>query len=234
MTANSVQQALRDIADPKRAEQTQTFFKTGPGEYSEGDRFLGIRVPHQRSIAKQYRDLALPEVGKLLRSGYHEDRFTALLILELQFKKAPGMNRQPIIDLYFENLSRINNWDLVDLSAPSIVGPWFEDRSREPLYELADSDDLWERRISIVSTFHFIRQGELEPTLMLSDRLMNDSHDLIHKAVGWMLREVGKQETDVLTGYLNKRYDKMPRTMLRYAIERFPEELRQDYLKGRV
>ncbi len=225
---------LRDFAEPQRAEVHQRFFKTGRGEYGEGDRFLGIRVPHIRKLVRKFRGLSLEDTKKLLHSPWHEERLFALLILVDSFKKSSTENQEDIYNLYMISTKWINNWDLVDLSAPHIPGGWLNSRDRKPLYEFAGSKDLWKKRISIISTQHFIRKNDFRDTLAISEKLLKDDHDLIHKAVGWMLREVGKKDLETEEKFLRKHYMNMPRTMLRYAIERFPEEKRQKYLKGRI
>ncbi|MFA5098487.1 MAG: DNA alkylation repair protein [Candidatus Margulisiibacteriota bacterium] len=226
---------LSRCSDPKRAAVLQRFFKTGPGEYAEGDRFLGVTLPVMRSTVKSYLPLPLSQAKRLLCSKYHEERMAALLILVSQFKKGDPALKKKIFRLYTSSTKYINNWDLIDLTAPHIVGAYLENRSKELLYKFARSKDLWKKRISILATFAYIYKGEAKETLKISRILLNDEHDLIHKAVGWMLREVGKrcsQRTE--EGFLKKYYKKMPRTMLRYAIERFPEKLRQKYLKGLI
>jgi 3-methyladenine DNA glycosylase AlkD len=212
----------------------QRFFKTGAGEYAEGDRFIGVTVPPIRKLAQDYRDLPLQEIHSLLCSAIHEERLLALLLMVSQFQRGNKLQRQTLYRLYLASTGQINNWDLVDVSAEHIVGGWLFDRSRKPLYKLARSASLWERRIAIMATFHFIKRGEFSETLRLAERLINDEHDLIHKAVGWMLREVGKREQGVEEAFLQQHYRIMPRTMLRYAIEKFPEQRRQAYLKGMV
>ncbi|MCB0115811.1 MAG: DNA alkylation repair protein [Caldilineaceae bacterium] len=233
MNAKSVQQALTELADPAIAEHSQRFFKTGPGEYGEGDRFRGIRVPVQRTVARRFDKLPLAETERLLHSPFHEDRLTALLILVRQFGRKQA-DHAAIYDLYLRNTAYINNWDLVDSSAPQIVGAFLADKPRDVLDELALSDSLWARRIAIMATLHFIKLGQFEDTLRLSRVLLHDSEDLIHKAVGWMLREVGNRNLAVEEGFLADTYRTMPRTMLRYAIEKFPEEKRKAYLEGKV
>ncbi|MEZ4636128.1 MAG: DNA alkylation repair protein [Caldilineaceae bacterium] len=233
MNAESVQQALTELADPAIAEHSQRFFKTGPGEYGEGDRFRGIRVPVQRTVARRFDKLPLAETERLLHSPFHEDRLTALLILVRQFRRKQA-DHAAIYDLYLRNTAYINNWDLVDSSAPQIVGAFLADKPRDVLDELALSDSLWARRIAIMATLHFIKLGQFEDTLRLSRVLLHDSEDLIHKAVGWMLREVGNRNLAVEEGFLADTYRTMPRTMLRYAIEKFPEEKRKAYLEGKV
>lgn len=212
----------------------QRFFKTGPGEYGEGDRFIGVRVPALRAVCRDCRGAAIDEVSSLLRSRIHEERLLALLLLVDAFKAAGPAERKRTYDFYLANTSFIDNWDLVDSSAPQIVGGWLEDRSRAPLDRLARSASLWERRIAIVATHYFIRLGEFDDTLRIADLLLHDSQDLIHKAVGWMLREVGNRDAVIERRFLKDRYRDMPRTMLRYAIEKFPEAERRGYLEGRV
>jgi 3-methyladenine DNA glycosylase AlkD len=233
MNAETVQHALANLADPTIAEHSQRFFKTGPGEYGEGDRFRGVRVPILRTVARQFDPLSLSEVERLLHSPFHEDRLTALLILVRQFGRK-GADRQAIYDLYRRNTAFINNWDLVDSSAPQIVGGFLADKPRAILDDLAISDSLWERRIAIMATMHFIKSGQFEDTLRLARVLLHDKEDLIHKAVGWMLREVGNRDRTVEEAFLAQTYRTMPRTMLRYAIEKFPEDKRKAYLLGGI
>ena len=230
--ALNVENELLALADDDIAAHSAKFFKTGPGQYGEGDKFLGIRVPVLRKIAKSHRHLDISTAEALLHSEFHEIRLTALLILVERYRGGNDRLRQQIYELYLGNTEYINNWDLVDVSAPAIVGHFLEDRDRNVLYDLAVSDNLWERRIAILATFHFIRTDSFADTIRLAEILLNDQHDLLHKAVGWMLREVGKRDPDLLIDFLDRHYPKMARTMLRYAIERFPEELRQAYLKG--
>ncbi len=225
-----VKAELEELSDPEHAMKLQGFFKTGEGEYGEGDFFLGVRVPDQRRIAKKYRNIPLTDVLELLRSQIHEHRLTALFILTEQFNKGDEEDRRRIVDLYLSNTAYVNNWDLVDSSAHKILGAWLVDKPRRVLYELAGSENLWERRISIISTFAFIQHGDLVDALALSEALIDDGHDLIHKASGWVLREVGKKDQSVLEEFLLEHYKKMPRTMLRYAIERLPEERRRFYM----
>jgi 3-methyladenine DNA glycosylase AlkD len=233
MNAETVQQALADLADPAIAAHSQRFFKTGPGEYGEGDLFRGIRVPVQRTVARRFDRLPLDEAERLLHSPFHEDRLTVLLILVRQFGRK-GMDRQTIYNLYLRNTAFINNWDLVDSSAPQIVGGFLADKPRAILNELARSDSLWERRIAIMATMYFIKLGQFDDTLRLARVLLDDQEDLIHKAVGWMLREVGNRELAVEEAFLAETYQTMPRTMLRYAIEKFPEDKRKAYLAGKA
>lgn len=233
-TAKKLKQELHSIANPEIAEHSKRFFKTGKGEYGESDRFLGIRVPEQRKIARKYKTLPLNEVEKLIQSVYHEERLTALFILEYKYSTATEKQKKEIYKFYLSNLRCINNWDLIDSSAPKIMGAYLHDKSRDILYDLAKSSDLWKRRISIMSTFYFIQNGDFEDTFKIADLMLNDEHDLIHKAVGWMLREIGNKDRNRLEEFLKPCYRKMPRTMLRYAIEKFPEPLRKAYLKGKV
>jgi len=234
MTSQDVVNALIELSDQRHAETCVWFFKAIPGGYSEGDKFLGVRVPQTRQVAKQFRDLNLDETELLLQNEFHEVRLTALHILADKFKKGDASDKSDIFELYKSNLGTINNWDLVDTSAPYIPGPYLFDKDRSWLYELANSNDLWRQRIAIISTFYFIRQDDYGETLLISEKLLNHSHDLIHKAVGWMLREVGNRDRQAEEEFLREHYQNMPRTMLRYAIEKFPEPLRQDYLKGRI
>jgi len=217
-------------ADFNKAAFLKRFFKTGKGQYGEGDVFLGITVPKQRKIAKKYLDLSLQDLSSLIKSKVHEERLTALFVAVYKYKKF--QIKKEIYQWYIKNAKQVNNWDLVDSSAPYIVGDFLKDKDRSILFKLAKSKNLWEKRIAILSTFAFINQGEFKDTFKIAEILLSDTHDLIHKAVGWMLREVGKrvsQKTEEV--FLQKHYRKMPRTMLRYAIERFPEKLRQKYLK---
>ncbi len=211
------------------------FFKTGKGQYGEGDQFIGITVPDTRIVAEKFIHLSFPDIQSLLDSPIHEERLTALLILVGQYKKGDEQARKNIFDFYLKNTSRVNNWDLVDLSADKIVGAHLEkEKNRKLLDTLSRSSNLWKKRIAIVSTFHFIRKNEFADTFRITDTLMKDSHDLLHKACGWMLREVGKRDEEELKAFLKKHYKIMPRTMLRYAIERFPPALRKKYLDGAI
>jgi len=225
--------AMHNAADPEQARILQRFFKTGPGEYGAGDRFLGIKVPVIRSLVKKYRqDIDCGDIQTLLRSPYHEKRLFALLLMIDTFRAQQALRRE-IFDLYMANTRHINNWDLVDVSAHHIVGAFLQDTGRRPLYRLARSGNLWERRIAMVATLHFIKQGDATSALDIAEILVHDEHDLIHKAVGWMLREIGKccgLETE--ESFLRQHCTTMPRTMLRYAIERFPEAKRRAYLAG--
>jgi 3-methyladenine DNA glycosylase AlkD len=222
---------LRKLGDREIALHSQRFFKTGPGEYGEGDIFLGIRVPVIRGCVREYRDIGLAGALELLASPLHEVRLFALIAMVDIYRSAKGDGeRQACYDAYLGNTAYINNWDLVDCSAEHIGGAHLFERDRSPLYTLSHSNSLWERRIAIMATFHFIRKGDFGDTLAISGILLNDREDLIHKAVGWMLREVGKRDMDAEKGFLDRNYGKMPRTMLRYAIERFPQEERLSYL----
>ena len=228
-TAQRIEKRLKRLGDEATAAQSMKFFKTGPGEYGEGDLFIGIRAPVLRSLSKELVDTPLDDLVELLQSPIHEARMLALFIMVLQAEQ----NGDAIYRAYLANTARINNWDLVDVSAAQVVGRYLFERSRKPLTKLAKSKNLWERRIAIVATFHFIRQNDFEDTLALADILLNDTEDLMHKAVGWMLREVGKRDFATEEAFLIPRYNRMPRTMLRYAIERFPEPLRLAYLHGK-
>ncbi len=230
--ASQVSAALAALANEQRAEVSRRFFKTGAGEYGEGDVFLGVPVPVQRGVAKQFSNLELPELRKLLWSEFHEERLTALLILVRQFERAKKdpAKQQRIFDFYLASLTQINNWDLVDSSAPAIVGGYLHDRDRRLLYELARRDHLWSRRVAILATQYFIRKGDTVDTLALAKELLSDREDLIHKATGWMLREVGHASIAALTGFLDEHAAEMPRTMLRYAIEKLPSEGRAQYM----
>lgn len=234
LNLNQVRKELKKYAGRERAQISQCFFKTGPGEYGEGDLFIGVKVPDIRRIAKQSRDLTLEETCELLKSTVHEERLLALLILVLKYGKGDEQKKKKIYRLYLKNTRHINNWDLVDVTAEHVVGAYLWNRERKPLYKLAGSRSLWERRIAVMSTFHFIRNRQYEETLKIAAILIADREDLIQKAVGWMLREVGKRDLAVEEAFLREHYKAMPRTMLRYAIERFPEARRQAYLKGRI
>lgn len=232
--SQAAQQRLRSLGSPEQAANLARFFKTGPGEYGEGEHFIGVKVPVIRKVAKEFKDLPFAEAECLLHSEIHEERLLALVILVGRFQKGDDTTRKSIYDLYLANTAHINNWDLVDLSAPQIVGGHLETRSRKPLDRLAKSASLWERRISIVATHWFIRQGDLADTIRIAEKLLSDKEDLIHKAVGWMLREVGKRDVAVLEEFLDQHCRVMPRTMLRYAIERFPEKKRLAYLRNKT
>lgn len=231
MSAKSVLLEIDSQSSTLKAAVLGRFFKTGPGQYGAGDVFAGIMVPVSRRIAHDYRELPLDECEKLLTSPIHEARLIALVILCEKFKRASEPERAVLYNFYLDHTDRINNWDLVDISAPNIVGTYLLDRSYQPLTKLAHSKPLWERRIAIVATFAHIRANKFDPTLSITKILLNDPHDLIHKACGWMLREVGKRDETVLKHFLNTHRSTMPRTMLRYAIEKFDEKTRAEYLK---
>lgn len=226
----SLQEDLRAVALPEKAAFFPRFFKTGPGEYGEGDRFLGVKVPEQRKIAKRYQRLPLDQVALLLDSPFHEERLTALFILIHQFQKGSEKEQKRIFDLYLEKRARVNNWDLVDSSAHHILGAWLEGRNRDLLDRWARQGTLWERRMAIIATFHYLRQNEFADSLRIAEILLEDDHDLIHKAVGWTLREIGKRDLEVEKAFLEAHGSRMPRTALRYAIERFPKAERKAYL----
>jgi 3-methyladenine DNA glycosylase AlkD len=229
----TVRARLRALADPAIATHSQRFFKTGPGQYGAGDRFLGIRVPVLRKLARELRDLSEPAVLELLRSPFHEERLLALILLTARAERGTLTARRRIYRQYVARVKdHVNSWDLVDVSAPSIVGAYLENRSREPLYALARSANLWERRVAIMATLRFIRQRDFADTLAICELLLDDDEDLIHKAAGWMLREVGNRDRAAAEAFLRRHCERMPRTMLRYAIEKYPEALRRSYLKG--
>jgi len=222
---------LKEISNPRQAKILRRFFKTGKGEYGEGDIFLGVKVPDQRKIVNKFSELSLKDLEKLLSSKIHEYRMSALFILIKRYEKANEQEKKRIFNFYLKNTKNINNWDLVDLSAPKIVGDYLLNKPKDVLCKLAKSNNLWERRIAIISTLAFIRNNEFNDTLKTSRVLLSDKHDLIHKAVGWMLREVGKRDQKIEEEFLKKHYSKMPRVMLRYAIERFEERKRKFYLE---
>ncbi len=234
MKLSAIQKEVRQLGDKAIAEHSQRFFKTGKGDYGEGDKFLGIRVPVLRKQAKQYKDVSFEVVSRLLFSEYHEERLLCLLILVLQFSKGTAEQQKTIYRFYLKHTSCVNNWDLVDTSAEHIVGAYLFARSRKPLYRLARSRMLWERRIAIMATYHYIKKNEFDETLKIAEKLHQDPEDLIQKAVGWMLREVGKRQLELEEEFLKKHYHQMPRTMLRYAIEKFPQEKRKAYLSGTI
>jgi 3-methyladenine DNA glycosylase AlkD len=233
VTAAQMLRALRVAAKPSRVSILQRFFRTAPGEYSEDDVFIGVTVPAVRLLVRRFRDASLEEIDTLLHSPVHEARLLALLLLIQAFRRGDDRLRQRIYRLYLSRIRFINNWDLVDSSAPQIVGAWLMDRSRAPLSRLARSRSLWQRRIAIIATQHFIRQGDLDTTFAIADMLLDDRHDLIHKAVGWMLREARNKDGDAERRFLASRHQRMPRTMLRYAIEKWPERERRAYLRLR-
>lgn len=226
--------ALRDLADADIASHSERFFKSGKGEYGAGDRFLGIRVPVVRKQIRNFRDAPESAVLALLRSPYHEERLFAVLLFVDQYKRGDANHRARIYECYMANRTFVNNWDIVDSSAHLIVGPELEHGDRSALRELAASDNLWDRRIAMMATYHYIRQYDFADALRIARQLRDDEHDLIHKVVGWMLREIGNRDRAVEEDYLQKHYQEMPRTMLRYAIEKFPETQRKAYLNGKV
>ncbi len=227
---DQIRNELLVLGDQERAKKLAGFFKTGKGQYGEGDVFLGIPVPEQRKVAKKYIGLSFDELLELLRSKIHELRLTALLILVLKYSKADDSEKEIIYNFYLKNTKFVNNWDLVDLTAPKIVGDYLVYRDRSILFELVKSVSLWERRIAVLATFCFIKNNDFNDAFSISKLLIKDKHDLIHKAVGWMLREIGKRDQKALEEFLMKYYKQMPRTMLRYAIEKFEEEKRKYYL----
>ncbi len=230
----NIQKRLKQLASSETAEILQKFFKTGPGEYGEGDIFIGVKVPDLRKLAKEFQDITISEVRALLASSIHEERLLALLILVRNYASGDEITKKKIYELYLENTPFINSWDLVDGSAHHIVGAFLMGKNKAPLFRLAKSENLWERRIAIISTFYFIKLGQYQETLGIAEILLTDPEDLIHKVVGWMLREIGKRDRVAEETFLKKHYMKMPRTMLRYAIEKFPEPKRQRYLKGKI
>lgn len=230
----NIQTELKRLGNKEYAARLGKYFKTGKGEYGEGDRFLGIQVPALRRIVKKYRNISIGEASELLKSQFHEERLFSLLVLVELFKRADDKGKKKIYTVYLSNTKFINNWDLVDASAGHIVGAYLLTRDKKPIYLLARSENIWERRISIISTSYFIQYDNFVDTLNIAEMLLGDEGDLIHKAVGWMLREIGKRDFELEERFLRKYYKSMPRTMLRYAIEKFPEEKRKGYLKGEL
>jgi len=234
---HKLQIELRKLANTEKVPIYKKFFKTGKGEYGEGDVFIGVTVPNTRKVAKAYVDISYEDLSHIITSKFHEDRLCALIILVNKFEKAKTQQeKKRVVDFYIKYHLYGNNWDLVDSSSYKILGPWLIDKDKSLLYKYARSSNVWERRIAIITTAHFIQQKEYEDTIKLSAILLNDDHDLIHKAVGWMLREIGKRKQQILIDFLNKYHQIMPRTMLRYSIERLPEKMRNCYLvrRGRV
>ena len=231
--ARALCEELDAAADPERARHLQRFFRTGPGEYGEGDRFLGLRVPQVRAFARRHRELPLPDLAEVLASPFHEHRQAALFVLADRYRRAAPADQEAIAGFYLQHLAAVNSWDLVDGSAPHILGAHLLTRSRAVLYELARSGHLWRQRVAVLATFRFIRAGQFDDTLRLAELLRDHPHDLIHKAVGWMLREVGKRDQAVEERFLERHAARMPRTMLRYAIERFDPQRRRRYLQRR-
>jgi len=231
MTAKKVIDELKNIANPELAEHHKRFFKTGRGEYGEGDIFLGIKVPEVREIAKKhYKNIDLSEIEKLIKHPYHEIRLCALVILILKFQKADEQEQKNIYELYIKSVNYINNWDLVDISAGNIVGAYLFGKNTDEIWKLANSGHLWSERIAVISTFYFIKNGDYSLTKELCRHFLSHKHDLMHKATGWMLREAGKKEINALYEFLDEHYKLMPRTMLRYAIERLPDAKRAYYM----
>lgn len=233
---DNLKKDLRSFLEPGRTKILLRFFKTGPGEYGEGDQFLGLKTDEARNVAKKYSSLSFSDLSKLLASKVHEERVVAVAILNQRFQKADLKEKKKIYDFYFENIAGINNWDLVDISAPTIVGRYLYESgdSREILYQMAKSDNLWKRRIGMMACFYFIREKDFADALKIAEILVQDKEDLIQKAVGWMLREIGNREIDAEENFLMRFYKQMPRTILRYSIEKFPEGKKQRYLKGTI
>lgn len=234
LTAQELRKKLSRFADKEKAKFLIGFFKTGAGQYAEGDKFLGVMVPKIRSVAKAYRDMTFAELQKLMDSSYNEERLASLLVLVSRFQNADSdAVKKQIFNFYKKNLKRVNNWNLVDASASSIFGSYLSEKKRDLLYKLAKSKNIWERRVAIISTFHFIRLNDFVDALRISEILMEDKEDLIHKAVGWMLREIGKRDERVLINFLEKHAAAMPRTALRYALEKLPGPVRKKYMEYR-
>jgi len=234
MNLRELRKKIKEESSKQQAKSLQWFFKTGAGEYGEGDVFAGIKMPVQRIIAKEFSNLGYNDIKELVGSKIHEERMIGFLILQGRYEKGDENEKEKVFKFYIRNRKGINNWDLVDISAPKIVGEYLLNRDKKLLYKFAKSKNLWERRIAILSTFTFIRAGKFETTFKISDILLDDNHDLIHKAVGWMLREIGKKNLNAEEKFLKPRYKKMPRTMLRYAIEKFPEVKRKKYLLSKI
>ncbi|MBN3581127.1 DNA alkylation repair protein [Algoriphagus aestuarii] len=236
LLVEQIKAALKDKAIPEKAAFFPIFFKSGPGEYGEGDQFLGVKVPEQRKIAKSvYKEISLEEIEILMRDAYHEVRLTAVLILVYRYEKLKSdEERKKLVDFYLSNLKWVNNWDLVDSSCHQILGHYYLNRDKSLFYELAAKSHLWSQRVAMVSTYYWIKRGKFKDALSLAEKLIDHPHDLMHKAVGWMLREIGNQDYEVEYAFLKKHYQQMPRTALRYAIEKFDENVRQDFLKGRI
>ena len=236
MNFNEAFEKLKTYAQPEKAEHSKRFFRSGPGEYGEGDEFLGITVPNLRTVAKKYKDLPFAEIEKLLKSNFHECRLTAVMLLVYRIEKADQEVIDGVAHFYLKHIGYVNNWDIVDSSCRFILAKFLEHKERDLLYGLAHSENLWQRRISIITCYYFIKKGDFKDALSISLILLQDQHDLIQKAVGWMLREIGNIDFEVERTFLNEsdRYKIMPRTMLRYAIEKFDPELRKKYLKGEI
>jgi 3-methyladenine DNA glycosylase AlkD len=234
MPVHKIKKKLKPLSSQEKGRVLQRFFKTGPGEYGEGDVFIGVKVPDLRKVARDLQDIAINDVIVLLESAIHEERLLALLILVRKYVKGNETAKNEIYKLYLKKTKFINNWDLVDVTAHHIIGDYLMDKDKAPLYKLAKSEDLWERRIAVLATFYFIKHEKYEEILKIAKILLTDKEDLIHKAVGWMLREIGKKDMGTEETFLKQHYKNMPRTMLRYAIEKFPEPKRQKYLKGKI
>jgi len=236
MEKENIEFQIKKLANPAKAKILTKFFKTEPGQYGAGDKFLGLTVPQTRKIANQFDNLPINQISTLIHSPFHEIRLATLLILIKQFEKSAPKNQKNIYHFYLKNIRSINNWDLIDLSAPKIIGAYIfkHTNKKSTLIQLAKSKNLWEKRIAMLATYTFIKNNQFTLTLKLAKILISDDHDLIHKAVGWMLREVGNRNQKVEETFLKKNYKKMPRTMLRYAIEKFPPPLRHLYLKGKI
>lgn len=233
MSLAELKKEVKQNSNEYLSEFLQRFFKTGKGDYAEGDIFAGIKVPVSRNIAGQFKDLSLKDLALLIKSKIHEERLIALFILVGKMKKADEKMKENIYNFYLNNLKYVNNWDLVDLSAEKIIGEYLFDKERNILFALA-MGDLWERRVAVLSTYNFIKRNDYKTTLKIAKLLLKDNHDLIHKAVGWMLREIGNRDISTEEGFLKLYYKNMPRTMLRYAIEKFPEKKRKAYLEGKI
>ncbi|EAZ82270.1 DNA alkylation repair protein [Algoriphagus machipongonensis] len=236
LLVEQIKAALADKAIPEKAAFFPRFFKSGPGEYGEGDKFLGVKVPEQRKIAKSvFKEISLKEISTLMKDPYHEVRLTGVLILVYKYQKIKNEEDQKaIVDFYLDHLPWVNNWDLVDSSCHHILGHYYLNRDKSLFYELAEKDHLWSQRVAMVTSYYWIKRGKYEDALILAEKFISHPHDLMHKAVGWMLREIGNQDYEVEYEFLKKHYRQMPRTALRYAIEKFDEEVRHDFLKGRV
>jgi len=231
MTLSKLKKELNELKNPEKIKIFKKFFKTGKDEYGEGDEFLGLSMPQQRIITKKYDNLSLNDLQKLLDSKIHEYRMSSLIILCNKYKKSSDKEKKEIYEFYIKNFNNINNWDLVDVTSPNIVGEYLLNKDRKILYDFAKSNHLWKKRIAIISTYAFIKNNDFIDSLKISRILLHDKHDLIHKAVGWMLREIGKRNQDVEEAYLKKYYKVMPRTMLRYAIEKFSDKKRKFYMQ---
>ena len=229
-----LKQTVKNHSNKEQGIFLQRFFKTGKGEYGEGDVFAGIKVPVSRKIANRFKDLSFSDLQKIIKSKIHEERLIALFILVAKYKNTGEEQKEKIFNFYLKNIMYVNNWDLVDLSAEKIIGAYLIDKDKRLLFDLVNSSSIWERRIAVMSTFYFIKAHQFAATLKISELLLKDKHDLIHKAVGWMLREIGKRDIQAEEVFLQKYYGSMPRTMLRYAIEKFPEKKRLAYLKGNI